>query len=105
MPRSIALLAVPAVLAAAVVTATGAFAKAPAHRAAGAPAALTNIAAKAKAPATAPATKPAEPITESTTESTNESATESATETTDAAGGHADDPNDPNADHQFEGEE
>jgi hypothetical protein len=24
---------------------------------------------------------------------------------TDAAGGHADDPNDPNADHQFNGEE
>jgi hypothetical protein len=48
---------------------------------------------------------PAAAPSQATTEPT-ESATEPAsTETTDAAGGHADNPNDPNVDHQFNGEE
>jgi len=34
-----------------------------------------------------------------------EAAEPAGTEANDAAGGHADDPNDPNADHQFNGEE
>ena len=115
-PKTIALLAVPVVLAAAVITATGAFAKSPSHSAAK-PASVTTASVKlsavaadtakpvqAAAPASAPAAAPSEPAsTESATEPT-ESATESATET-DAAGGHADNPNDPNADHQFNGEE
>jgi len=108
-PKTIALLAVPVVLAAAVITATGAFAKSPSHSAAK-PASVTTASVKlsavaadtakpvqAAAPASAPAAAPSEPAS-------TESATESATET-DAAGGHADNPNDPNADHQFNGEE
>ena len=108
-PKTIALLAVPVVLAAAVITATGAFAKSPSHSAAK-PASVTTASVKLSAvaadtaksahvaaPTSAPATAPSEPAS-------TESATESATET-DAAGGHADNPNDPNADHQFNGEE
>ena len=116
-PKTIALLAVPVVLAAAVITATGAFAKSPSHAAAKAAGVTTAASVKlskvaadtakpvqAAAPTSAPAAAPSEPAsTESATEPT-ESATESATET-DAAGGHADNPNDPNADHQFNGEE
>ncbi len=78
-PKTIGLLAVLVVLAAAVVSASGAFAKAPAHQ---------------SAAVSAPAS-----------ESTTEAAEPAGTEANDAAGGHADDPNNPNADHQFNGEE
>ena len=109
-PRMIALLAVPVVLAAAVISATGAFAKSPSHSAAkpasvatasvklSAAAADTAKPAQAAAPASAPAAAPSEPAS-------TESATEPASTETDTAGGHADNPNDPNADHQFNGEE
>jgi hypothetical protein len=106
-PKTIGLLAVPVVLAAAIVSATGAFAKAPAHQSA---ASLATVklssagsadAVKPAAPARAPAAAPSQATTEP-----SESATEPAsTEMTDAAGGHADNPNDPNVDHQFNGEE
>ena len=78
-PKTIGLLALPVVLAAAVITASGAFAKAPAHQA--------GATAPTAAQTPAPDVEPAD------------------TETNDAAGGHADDPNDANADHQFNGEE
>jgi hypothetical protein len=107
-PKTIGLLAVPVVLAAAIVSATGAFAKAPAHQSA---ASLATVkfsalgAADAVKPAVAAARVAAAAPSQATTEPT-ESATEPAsTETTDAAGGHADNPNDPNVDHQFNGEE
>jgi hypothetical protein len=109
-PKTIGLLAVPVVLAAAIVSATGAFAKAPAHQSAAANLATVKFSSAGSADAVkpavaaAPAGMPAAP-SQATTEPT-ESATEPATtETTDAAGGHADNPNDPNADHQFNGEE
>ena len=108
--KTIGLLAVPVVLAAAIVSATEAFAKAPAHQSAAILATVKFSAqgaadaikpAVAAAPATAPAAAPSQATTEPA-----ESATEPAsTETTDAAGGHADNPNDPNVDHQFNGEE
>jgi len=118
-PKMIGLLAVPVVLAAAVVSATGAFAKAPAHHAAAAASVATAklsavgaadaaklapaVVPAAPAPDVAPAT-PSQPAAEPA-ESTTEAAEPAGTETADAAGGHADDPNDPNADHQFNGEE
>ena len=113
-PKMIGLLAVPVVLAAAVVSATGAFAKAPAHHAAAAASVATaklsavGAADAAKlAPATAPAVAPATPSQPAAepAESTTDAAEPAGTETADAAGGHADDPNDPNADHQFDGQE
>jgi hypothetical protein len=88
-PKTIGLLAVPVVVAAAIVSATGAFAKAPAHQSA---ASLATV--KLSSAGSADAVKPAV---------ASGPATEPAS--TDAAGGHADDPNDPNADHQFNGEE
>ena len=94
-PKTIGLLAVPVVLAAAVISATGAFAKAPAPQAA------------ATAPTTAPTAAPTAaqtPATEAATEPAD-AAEPAGTETNEAAGGHADDPNDSNADHQFNGEE
>jgi hypothetical protein len=107
-PKTIGLLAVPVVLAAAIVSATGAFAKAPAHQSAASLAAVKFSAlgaADAVKPAVAAAGVPAAAPSQATTEPA-ESATEPAsTETTDAAGGHADNPNDPNVDHQFNGEE
>jgi hypothetical protein len=115
-PKTIALLAVPAVLAAAVITATGAFAKSPSHaaaRAASVKTASVKLSAFAAdtakpvpaAPSSAPAAAPSKPSsTESATESAAEAAEPASTET-DTARGHADDPNDPNADHQFNGEE
>ncbi|HKV29804.1 MAG TPA: hypothetical protein VJT14_02195 [Candidatus Dormibacteraeota bacterium] len=107
-PKTIGLLAVPVVLAAAIVSATGAFAKAPAHQSAAASLRTVKLGSAGSADAVKPAAQvgvpavaPSQPKSEPT-----ESATEPAsTETTDAAGGHADDPNDPNADHQFNGEE
>jgi len=93
-PKTIGLLALPVVLAAAVITASGAFAKAPAHQGAGATVPTTAPTA-AHTPAPESATEPAEAAEPAETE----------TETNDAAGGHADDPNDANADHQFNGEE
>jgi hypothetical protein len=109
MPKTIGLLAVPVVLAAAIVSATGAFAKAPAHQSAAASVATVKLSSAGSAdavkPAVAAASVPAAAPSHATTEPT-ESATEPAsTETTDAAGGHADNPNDANADHQFNGEE
>jgi FlaG/FlaF family flagellin (archaellin) len=110
-PKTIGLLAVPVVLAAAIVSATCAFANAPAHQSAAASLATVKFSSAGSAdavkPAVAsvPASVPAAAPSQATTEPT-ESATEPAsTETTDAAGGHADNPNDPNADHQFNGEE
>src|SRR2546425_3376698 len=101
-PKTIGLLALPVVLAAAVITASGGFAKGPAHQAA------------ATAPTTAPTATPSQsaaapsqsvaPKTELATEPA-EAAEPAETETSDAAAGHADDPNDSNADHQFNGEE
>ena len=82
----------------------------------------TTLAAPVVAPV-APAAVPAAPTTEPTTEATTEPTTEPAEAAgaeaagTEAAGaeepgdanlpggGHADNPNDPNADHQFEGQE
>jgi hypothetical protein len=90
-PKTIGLLAVPVVLAAAVISASGAFAKAPAHQpAATAP---TSAPPTAQTPAPESATEPAE------------AAEPAETEANDGAAGHADDPNNPNADHQFNGEE
>jgi hypothetical protein len=66
------------------------------------------------APAAVPAAPTAEPTTEATTEPTTEPAEAAGTEAAGAeepgdanlpGGGHADNPNDPNADHQFEGVE
>jgi len=107
--KTIGLLAVPVVLAAAIVSATGAFAKAPAHQSAAASLATVKFSAQGAAdavkPAVAAVSVPAAAPSQATTEPT-ESATEPAsTETTDAVGGHADNPNDPNVDHQFNGEE
>ena len=107
-PKTIALLAVPAVLAAAIVSASGALAKAPTHQSA----ATAPTTAQTPAPDVAPPATPSQPAAEPAKTPATESATEPAevaepagTEATDAAGGHADDPNDPNADHQFNGEE
>jgi hypothetical protein len=86
------------VLAAAIVSATGAFAKAPAH-----PSAVTAPTTTTPAPDVAPPATLSKPAAEPATEPA-ETAEPAGTET-DAAGGHADDPNDPNADHQFDGEE
>src|SRR3989442_1961674 len=77
-PKTIGLLALPLVLAAALITASGAFAKAPAHQA--------GATAPTAAQTPAPDVEPAD------------------TETNDAAGGHADDPHDAHAAHQFNGE-
>ena len=100
-PKTIGLLAVPVVLAAGILSATGVFAKAPAHQSAATAPTSAPGNAQTPAPDLAPA---AAPKTESATEPA--AAAEPAdTETNDAAGGHADDPNDANADHQFNGEE
>src|SRR6267378_484662 len=101
-PKTIGLLAVPVVLAAAVISASGAFAKAPAHQSAAT--APTTAPSAAQTPATEPATEPADAAEPAGTE-TNGAAEPADAETNDAAGGHADDPNDSNADHQFNGEE
>jgi len=90
-PKTIGLLAVPVVLAAAVISASGAFAKASAHQSAAT--APTAAQTPAQTPATERATEPAA------------AAEPAETEANDTAGGHADDPNDANADHQVNGEE
>jgi hypothetical protein len=108
-PNKIALFAAPIGLAAALLTATGAFAQSPAkHHPVAAPASVA-------ATANAPTTSPAEPANAETADTTAQTAAEKAAEAkdtaaeattaNDAAGGHADNPSDPNADHQFNGEE
>jgi hypothetical protein len=109
-PKTIALLAVPAVLAAAIVSATGVFAKAPAHQSAATAPSTATTPAPDVAPTATPSrsaaapSQAAAPKTESAAEPA-EAAEPAGTEANDAAGGHADDPNDPNVDHQFNGEE
>ncbi len=107
-PKTIGLLVVPVVLAAAVISASGAFAKAPAHQSP----ATARTTATTSAPDVAPAAAPSQPAAEPTKTQETESATEPAeaaepagTEANDRTGGHADDPNDQNADHQFDGGE
>ena len=107
-PKTIGLLAVPVVLAAAIVSATGAFAKAPAHQSAAANLATVKFSSAGSADAVKPAVAAARVAaapSQATTEPTESGTEPATTETTDAAGGHADNPNDPNADHQFSGEE
>jgi hypothetical protein len=107
-PNKIALVAAPVGLVAALLSVTGAFAQSPTHHPS------TSTPASVAAPANAPTTAPSQsPDAETSDASAAGAAAESAAETnaeattpeTDAAGGHADNPNDPNADHQFNGEE
>lgn len=102
-PKTITLLAVPVVLAAAIASATGAFAKSPAHQSA----ARTSAAVKVgTAAAPAAVTKPESTKATAATGSAPAAETpEPASTETDAAGGHADSTTDPNVDHQFNGEE
>lgn len=90
--KTFALLAVPAVLAAAIVSTTGALAKSPASHSARPAGATSAATVKLSAAGAADAAKPFQ-------------STEPASSETDTAGGHADNPSDPNADHQFSGEE
>jgi len=90
-PNKIAMLAVPVGLVAALMTATGALAQSPAqHAAAAAPASVVSTANAT--------TTPAQTADTETLDNT-------AAPEIDVAGGHVDNPSDPNADHQFDGEE